>query len=138
MKVAYATLEGTLEYSVPFAGASQTYLGLTAGDPLQFDGKRWVVDEAILSQGYLKLTTRYDRQSAYTSNIQPIEGLPPVPPLSVYSGPTSMIAMNLPRLRQSDAYGAYIVAASAGQSASWRGCQIQLSLDNQASWNSVA
>lgn len=137
LKVAYATLEGTLEYSTPFA-ASDVYLSLVAGAPLQFQGKRWVLDELILGNGSLKLDTRYDRQSAYTSNVQAIPGNAPSAPSSPYSGPTTLIAMNLPSLRPQDTYGLYLAAASSEGRASWRGCTVQVSYDNQTSWQNAA
>lgn len=134
LKVAYATLEGTQEYSVPFA-RSATYLSICAGDPILFRGKRWVVDEAILSTGYIKLTTRFDRQSAYTSTVQAILGNPPTPPSSPYSGPTVLVPMNLPSLRPQDTYGVYLAANSVTpKSPSWRGCTVQVSYDGQTTW----
>lgn len=136
LKVAYATLEGTLEYSTPFAG-SDVYLSLAAGEPLQLLGKRYVADELILGNGSVKFTTRYDRQSAYTSNVQAILGNAPTPPASPYSGPTALIPMNLPSLRPQDTYGLYLAAASVDGRTSWRGCTVQASFDNQASWQNV-
>ena len=136
LKVAYATLEGTLGYSTPFAG-SDVYLALVAGSPLQFQGKRYVLDELILGNGNLKLTTRYDRQSAYTSNVQAITGNSPSTPSSPYSGPTTLVAMNLPSLRPQDTNGLYLAAASTIGSASWEGCTVQASFDAQTSWQNV-
>jgi hypothetical protein len=136
LKVAYATLEGKLEYSVPFAGAD-VYLSLAAGEPLQFQGKRYVLDEMTLGNGNLKLTTRYDRQSAYKSQVQPILGNAPSTPSSPYSGPTTLIAMNLPSLRPQDTYGVYLAAASTDGRAAWRGCTVQVSYDNQTSWQNA-
>lgn len=136
LKVAYATLEGTLEYAVPFAESS-VYLTLAAGEPLQFRGKRYVLDEMMIGNGNLKLTTRYDRQGAYTSNVQAILGNAPTPPASPYSGPTTLIPMNLPSLRPQDTYGLYLAAASADGRPSWQGCTVQVSYDNQTSWQSA-
>jgi len=136
LKVAYATLEGTLEYATPFAG-SDVYIGLAAGEPLQFQGKRYVADEMILSNGSIKWTTRYDRQSAYRSSVQAILGNAPTPPASPYSGPTTLIPMNLPSLRPQDTYGVYLAAAGANGQASWTGCTVQVSYDNQATWQNV-
>jgi len=133
LKVTYATLEGTLEYSVPYGGFAN-YLQLCVGESIAFLNKRWVVDEMIVSDGYLKLTTRYDRQSAYTSNVQAVVGNPPLPPTSPYSGPTQLIAMNLPSLRPQDTYGAYLAGASATNSPSWQGCTVQVSYDGQVTW----
>lgn len=136
LKVAYATLEGTLEYSVPFAG-SDVYLSLPAGEPIQFQGKRYVLDELILGNGSLKLTTRYDRQSAYTSNVQAILGNTPTPPASPYSGPTTLYPMNLPAQRPQDSIGVYLIAASTEGRVSWRGCNVQVSYDGMATWQTA-
>lgn len=136
LKVAYATLEGTLEYSTPFAGAD-VYLSLAAGEALQLLGKRYVADELILSNGSIKLTTRYDRQSAYTSNVQAILGNAPTPPASPYSGPTTLIPMNLQAQRPQDSVGVYIAAASTDGRDSWRGCNVQVSYDGMATWQNA-
>jgi len=136
LKVAYATLEGKLEYSVPFAG-SDVYIKLAAGEPVIFNGKRWVADEVILGTGYIKLTTRYDRQSAYTSNVQAILGNAPTPPSSPYSGPTTLVPMDLPALRPQDSFGVYLAAGSSNDSPDWRGCTVQISYDNQATWQTA-
>lgn len=136
LKVAYATLEGTLEYSTPFAGAD-VYLSLAAGEALQLLGKRYVADELILSNGSIKLTTRYDRQSAYTSNVQAILGNAPTPPASPYSGPTTLIPMNLQAQRPQDSVGVYIAAASTDGRDSWRGCNVQVSYDGLATWQNA-
>lgn len=136
LKIAYATLEGTLEYSTPFAG-SDVYLSLAAGEPLQLLGKRYVADELILGNGSVKFTTRYDRQSAYTSNVQAILGNAPTPPASPYSGPTTLYPMNLPSQRPQDSVGVYLVAASTDGRSSWRGCNVQVSYDGMATWQNA-
>lgn len=137
LKVFYATLEGTLEYSVPLGG-SDNYLALCVGEPLIYAGKRYVLDEQIVSNGYVKLTTRYDRQSAYTSTVQAVTGNAPLPPTSPYSGPSNLAVMNLPSLRPQDTYGAYLAASSASNSATWQGCTVQVSYDNQTTWQNAA
>lgn len=136
MKVTYATLEGTLEYSTPFAGAD-VYLKLAAGEALTFQGKRYVMDNLVLGNGTLKLTTRYDRQSAYRSNAQAIIGNLPMVPSSPYSGPSALVVMNLPSLRPQDTYGVYLAAAGAYAGTEWRGCTVQVSYDGQASWQNA-
>jgi hypothetical protein len=136
LKVTYATLEGTRDYSVPFARTAN-YLTACAGEPILMDGKRWVLDQIDLSNGYLKFSTRYDRQRAYTSNVQAIKGNAPRIPISHYSGPTTLIPMNLPALRVQDTYGIYLAAASSTGSASWRGCNVQISYDGQQSWQNA-
>ena len=138
LKVAYAQLEGKLEFCVPFAGPVNVYLSLVAGDPVIFRGKRWIVTNPILSAGYIKLTLQYDRQSAYTSNVQAIPGLTPTPPASRYSGPTTLIPMNLPALQTGDTYGLYLAAGPVDPTTqNWRGCNVQMSLDSGATWQTV-
>lgn len=138
LKVAYAQLEGTIDLSVPFAGKNNVYLSLVAGDPVIFRGKRWIVKELIISTGYIKLTLQYDRQSAYTSNVQAIPGLTPTPPASRYSGPTTLVPMNLPSLRTQDTYGVYLAAKGTNDQDSWRGCNVLVSYDGQQSWQNAA
>lgn len=135
IKVAYATLEGTIQLSVPYATSNADYLKLVAGEPFICDAKRWVIDEIDIGINYLNLQGRYDRQSAYQSNVQPINGNAPKPPTSMYSGPTDMMVMNLPSLRTQDTYGVYV--AVRGIQSSWRGCTIQVSYDNKQSWQNA-
>jgi hypothetical protein len=135
LKIAYAKLEGTQDYSVPFATENAAYLTLCAGEPVLMDGKRWVADDVTISNMSIKLSTRYDRQSAYTSNVQPIQANPPSPPTSPYSGPTNLLPMNLPSLRPQDTYGVYL--AAKGYQTSWRGCVVQVSYDGKATWRNA-
>lgn len=137
MKVAYAQLEGTMTLSVPFAGPVNLYITLVAGDAVLFRGRRWIVTNPIISNGYIKLTLQYDRQDAYTSNVQAIPGLDPTPPESRYSGPTTLYAMNLPSLRPQDTYGLYLAAKGTNDQTSWRGCNVQVSYDGQQSWQNA-
>lgn len=135
LKIAYATLEGTRDYSVPYATPNANYLTICAGEPVLMDGKRWVTDAATLSNGSIKFETRYDRQSAYTSNVQAVKPNPPATPTSSYSGPTILLPMNLPSLRPQDTYGLYL--AAKGYDTNWRGCVVQISYDDQVSWQNA-
>lgn len=135
LKIAYATLEGTQDYSVPYATSNADYLTVCAGEPVLMDGKRWVVDDVTLSNGSIKFETRYDRQSAYTSDVQAVKPNPPSTPTSSYSGPTLLLPMNLPSLRPQDTYGIYL--AAQGVLDSWRGCTVQISYDGKASWQNA-
>ena len=81
---------------------------------------------------------RYDRQSAYTSNVQAITGNAPSTPPSSYSGPTTLVPMNLSAQRPQDTVGLYFAAASSSGSAGWSGCTLQASYDGMVSWQNVA
>jgi hypothetical protein len=133
MKVAYATLEGTREYSLPYVGHDgQEYLSLAAGDAVFFNSKRWSIDELTLGHNMLHFKTTYSRQSAYTSNVQAIPSNPPTPPTPPDSSVTLLYAMNLPSLRPQDTYGLYL--AASGASDRWPGCVVQVSYDDGVTW----
>lgn len=136
LKVAYAALEGTREYSLPFVGyGGQKYLSLVAGDPVILSGKRWVIDEMTLGQNIINLKTTYNRQSAYSAVVQTIPSNPPIPPSNTYGGLTTLIPMNLPSLRTQDGYGLYL--AAAGENQYWPGCAVQVSYDDGQTWQSA-
>ncbi|WP_426269136.1 phage tail protein [Dyella kyungheensis] len=133
LKVAYAKLQGTVEFTVPFADAD-CYIALPTGFPLIFESNRYTINQMTISQSSLNLTLSYDRQSSFTSNVQPILGNAPMPAASRYSGPTKLLAMNLPAQRPQDSVGVYLAAGSANGSSSWVGCNVQVSLDGQSTW----
>ena len=135
LKMAYAALEGTKKYALPFARGANVYLSLCAGECVMLEGKRWMILENIICDGYLQLSTRYDRQSAYVSSAKAALGNAPMPPVSrAYSGDTTLIALSLPALRPQDTTGLYVAAGSPTGSETWMGCDIQISYDDQASW----
>lgn len=128
LKVMYAKLHGTRKFSVPYGGASVAYLRLVPGMPFILDSKRWTADQLTLTDGVIALESSYDRQSAFTSDVQGIAPPAPTAPPSGLSGPTIFAAMNLPRLRtQDNVPGMYI--AVTGILPTWRGCEVQLSID---------
>lgn len=133
MKVSWARAQGTREFSVPYATDSGTYLGLVAGKPFALDGKRWVVKNLRLEDGEIHIEAVYDRQSAYTANVTATPALPPTAPPSGIGGVTLFAALNAGVMRdQDDRLGIYLAVAGILQG--WPGCQIQVSADDQASW----
>lgn len=132
LKVLWARAQGPRKFTLPFAQSS-TYLKLVPGMPFALDGKRWMLDKQRIGSGEMEIEAVFDRQSAYTSDVQPTPALPPTPPPSSIGGVTLFEAMNLPRLRSIDNVpGMYI--AVAGLLASWPGCFLQMSTDDGASW----
>jgi hypothetical protein len=99
-----------------------------------FRGQRWGIDEVTISNGYVALTTHYERQSAFTSTVQAVAGNLPIVPTSPYSGPTTLYAANLPSLRPQDTYGLYLFAAPVDSTGTWNGCVVQVSYDGQLTW----
>lgn len=135
MKVYSARSQGTLTFSVPYVGTSE-YLHLVAGAPFGLDGKRYVVSKFALSDNVIQIEGVYDRQSAYTSVATGVPALPPTPPPSTIGGVTLCAILNAPPLRdQDDRVGLYI--AVAGLLDSWQGCLLQMSSDDEASWQTA-
>src|SRR5699024_2118422 len=122
LKVAYASLEGTRDYAVPFSYGTTDYLAAFAGMPLLMDGKRWVLDDLTIGNTFLKCSTRYARQCAYTSTLQAVKGVAPPPPVSRYGGATDMMVMTLPLLQSKDTVGVYVVVK--GSDPGWRKADI--------------
>lgn len=70
--------------------------------------------------------------------MQAIPGVEPTASVSRYSGPTKIIPMNLPALQSQDTYGIYFVVYSDPNNPGWRSADVQMSLDDGATWQSVA
>lgn len=133
LKATWAALEGTAEYSLPIVGrGGESYLSVAAGDNVFYSGKRWVVEEFTIGHNMLHLKTTFNRQSAYTTNIQAIPSNPPIPPVSQVGGPTTLYPMNLPQLRVQDTYGLYL--AVGGETTAWNGASVQISYDLGETW----
>lgn len=135
MKVSYARLQGTRKFSVPYVGYD-TYLKAVAGMPVALDGKRWVANKVTLEDGLISFELAYDRQSAYTSVATGVPAPPPTPPVSTVGGVTLVAIMNLPALQdQDDRLGLYF--AVGGILSGWPGCDLQISRDDEASWQTA-
>lgn len=128
-----ASVNGRRKFSIPFGTNSACYLERVAGEPIGFDGKRYMIDQMTISDGEIAIEATYDRQSAYTSDVSGIPAVPPTPAPSTLNGPTLFSVMSLPQLRDQDQLpGVYI--AVRGLLDSWRGCQLLMSRDDGATW----
>lgn len=135
LKVLWARAQGTRKFSVPYAQAA-TYLRLVPGMPCALEGQRYIVDKMRLGDGEIHLELVYDRQSAYTSNVQPTPALPPTPPPSNIGGVTISAFLNAGVFRdQDDRVGIYV--AVAGILPSWPGCMVQWKLDTDSDWQTA-
>lgn len=135
MKVNWARAVGSREFSTPFA-QFDVYLEAVAGKPFFIEGQRRIASEMSLQDGEIQFKGLYDRQSAYTSDIQATPALPPTPPPSNIGGITQLAVMNLPVLRdQDDVVGLYF--AVSGLLNGWPGCLLQVSADDQVSWQTA-
>lgn len=135
LKVLWARAQGPRSFAVPFAEAD-TYLKLVPGMPFSLDGQRRIVDKLRIGDGELHIESAYDRQSAYTSDVQATPALPPEPPPSNIGGVTLFAALNMGVVRdRDDKVGLQI--AVAGLLPSWPGCYLQWSFDDGASWSTA-
>lgn len=136
MKVSWARAQGSREFSVPYATDSATYLKLVAGKPFALDGKRLIAANVRLEDGEIHFEAKYDRQSAYTSDVTATPALPPTAPPSSIGGVTLFAGMNLPRLRSKDSTPGMYIAVD-GLLDSWPGCALQMSIDDEATWTTA-
>jgi hypothetical protein len=135
LKVLWARAQGTRKFSVPYAQAA-TYLRLVPGMPCALEGQRYIVDKMRLGDGEIHLELVYDRQSAYTSDVQPTPALPPTPPPSNIGGVTISAFLNAGVFRdQDDRVGIYV--AVAGILPSWPGCMVQWKLSTDSDWQTA-
>ena len=122
-KVAEEEVRGELAF-----GISDRHLRLTEADVVvvQYRGRsqRCRVTRVELLDGWQRITAARDRQSAYTSAVQPLPPAPvPLPP-STIPGPTRLAFLDLPALTQAaDVLGYYL--ATSGEAPSWRGAYVE-------------
>ena len=123
-KVAIEEQRGTKEFSLPIS-----WIWLTCGDIIMFDGERMRIDEIELDDGFQNYKVTYDRQSSYTSYINAVTsaGVPSTPPTMVV-GDTVLHFIDSHILRDSDDKLGYYVGIS-GSSTAWTGASIELSTD---------
>lgn len=127
IKTAWIDAMGEVKFQLP-----DNYSWITPTDclTLTYRGRtvRVRVDKIESSEGYLNITSRFDRISAYASDITgaPIQSI--LPPSETAPGTTYFELMNIPALiDQHDLMGYYVIAA--GQLDGWLGAVIQRSID---------
>lgn len=126
-KIMIEEQKGTLKFNLSVA-----HLDLTVADNIfvswQGKVKRVRITGCELDIGQQMLTMVYDRQSAYTSNIEGYPIVAPTPPPSRIVGQTLIEPLDIHILRDADDFlGCYI--AVSGKLPGWRGCTVELSLD---------
>jgi hypothetical protein len=132
LKVLWTQAEGTFERELP-----EEFSRYVPSDCFSFNGKRYLIQQAELADGTVKIKAVRDRPSAYVSTATGSLRLHPPPPQLGLRGPTVFSAMNLPSLRTQDATtGMYVFVC--GLLDGWQGCDLQLSTDGGATYRSVA
>lgn len=135
-KVAWADAEGEVKITLP-----ESFIGLVAADciglALRDRVRRLRIEETQLADGRLQLTTRVDRQSAYTSAVTGIPLPAPTPPPSSIVGATVLSVLDIPsRIDSEDDLNLYF-AVSAVEPA-WYGALVERSLDGGATYVDAA
>lgn len=133
MKVAWADAEGTLTLSLPEA---LSYL--VPADVIHFGAKRYRIDSIEAFDGYFTAVCRNDRQSAYTSDLEALDPTDPsTPPTTPTGGPTLLSVLNI-AAREEDDERSGVYVAVAGVLSGWGGAVVKMSVDDGATWPTVA
>ena len=113
---------------------AENFIGLIPTDTviLQWQGRsvRARIDELKIDDGSQEYLARYDRQSAYVSNVEGIPAAPQTPPPSNVVGPTLIEPLDIHILQDADdAVGLSYYVAVSGLFDAWQGAQVELSFD---------
>lgn len=133
-KVLAENQKGTVRLVLP-----DTWIRLIPTDPVIAPvggvNKRLMIQKAEILDGYQRYECSYDRQSAYTSDIEGIPAAPQTPPPGSIVGPTLLAVLDIPLITDSDdvAGHGYYVAVS-GTTNAWTGCLVERSRDGGASY----
>lgn len=118
---------------------SDRFIDLCTADCIffQFEGttKRLRIENVETLDGYQRYKFAYDRQSAYTSDVEGIPAAPQTAPPSSIVGPTLIVPLDIPILRDADdGFGLSYYVAVAGLTPAWRGALVELSYDGGANY----
>jgi hypothetical protein len=133
-KVMIEDQKGEIRFALP-----TEFLFLTPGDivTLSWRGKteRCRIHQCDILDGYQEYVCLRDRVSAYSSTVDGIaQPTPPTPP-SIVVGPTIIVPLDIPLLRDvDDAVGLAYYVAVCGVSESWPGCIVELSRDGGSNY----
>jgi len=127
IKVSWIDAMGEVRFKLP---DNYAYLVPTDCVLLTYRGRsvRVRIDKVETLDGYLSITSRFDRISAYSTATTGVTPQAQLPAVSVQPGETYFEVMNIPALiDQDDRMGYYVIAA--GEKAGWSGASIQRSID---------
>lgn len=118
---------------------SDRYIGLMPADniivPIGGVNRRVRIEKRDAFDGYQVYDAAYDRQSAYTSDVEGIPAAPQTPPPSSIVGETLLAVLDISFIRDlDDAVGlGYYVGVGATRDA-WNGALVEISYDNGANY----
>lgn len=136
-KISWADADGEVTFSVP-----DKFLSLVPSDcvglALRGSVRRLRIDKMEYNPGSIKLFTRNDRQSAYTTNVTGVPVPTPTPPPPSITGPSEIEVLDIPALldlHDQPAPVRYI--AVGGLNPAWYGAAVQESLDSGANYSGL-
>jgi hypothetical protein len=133
-KIIIEDMRGELKFSLP---DSFIKLVPTNAIILQWEGRsiRTRFTKVETNDGYQEYVALYDRQSAYTSEVEGIPAAPQTPPPSTIVGGTLIELLDIHILQDADDNaGLTYYVAIAGVFEAWQGAQIDLSYDAGATY----
>lgn len=127
LKVAWAEAEGEVKISLP---TSFDYLTPTdcIGLALRDTVRRLRIESVERADGVLQLTTKVDRQSAYSSHVTGIPVPEPTAPPETITGDTELVFLNIPAVVDNLDFLHYAVAGT-GTAPAWYGALVQREVD---------
>jgi len=132
IKVAWIDAFGEIKFQLP---DNYSYLTPTDCVQLNYRGRsvRVRIERIEYSDGFLNVTSRFDRISAYSSSVTGLQPPAILPPVSTLVGDTYFEFLNIPALIDLHDYLGYYVIA-AGEGAAWSGAVVQRSIDAGANY----
>lgn len=122
-KVLIEEQRGEWTFSLP-----DSYLALTVGDIVTFEGHRLRITETEVDEGFQSYKAVHDRRSAYTSTAVPKPPGNPGTPPSLVIGATVLHFIDSHIIRDADDRLGYYVAIT-GVGDAWQGAFVELSTD---------
>lgn len=137
-KVMIENSRGELSFGLP-----DSFIRLVPADVIiiEWEGvnRRVRITQTDIRDGYQDYKALFDRQSAYTSNVEGIPSAPQTSPPSSVVGPTLIAVMDIPILIDADDnLGLIYYVAVSGILPAWTGAQVELSLDGGANYSQSA
>ena len=129
-KISWSGAEGEIDLVLP-----EQWTFLTPSDCIQYRSRRYRIETAELRDGEYRIRALYDRVSDYTSIASGVDK-PTVPQWQAPVGTTYIEVLNIPVLSEADDEPGLYVAAY-GTSNRWRGALLQVSADNETTWQDI-
>lgn len=129
-KITWSGAEGEINLALP-----DQWSFLTPSDAIEYRSRRYRIEDVEWRDGEYRLHALYDRVSDYSS-IASGTNKPTVPQWQAPVGTTYIEVLNIPILSESDDETGLYVAAY-GTSTAWRGALLQVSADNELSWQDI-